>query len=118
VVKAMILLMESNVSGQRYVLNSENLSMYDFFSKAADVLGKHQPFIPVNINVMLTLSALEKVRSFITGSKTLMSAESVRSACRKSYYSSEKFSNAFNFSFIPIHECLKTAFKIIENSNN
>jgi len=116
VVKAMILLMESDVSGERFVLSSENLSMYEFFSKAADLLGKRRPFIPVGLNTLLLLSAFEKTRSLITGKKALMAANNVRSACRRSNYSSEKFIKVFNFSFNPIRESLKTAFEIIEKS--
>jgi len=113
VAKAMMLLMESPVSGERFVLNSENLSLRDFFAKAADILGKPHPRIAVNGRMMAAIAWIDEMRSRITRSKPLITRENVRAAMSKSYYSSEKFRKAFNFSFIPMDVSLRDALFIL-----
>jgi nucleoside-diphosphate-sugar epimerase len=113
VVKAMIILMESPVSGERFVLNSENLPLRDFFGKAADVLGRPQPRFAVNGLLLNTIAWMDEMRGRITGSKPLLTQENVRAAMSKSTYSSEKFRSAFKYSFIPISESLSEAFRIL-----
>lgn len=113
VVKAMILLMESDISGERFVLNAENLSLKDFFIKIAQILNKPHPRIRLN-RWLLTLAAIsDELRCRITGSKPLLTRETVRAALSESYYSSEKFSKRFKFSFIPVSESLAEAFRVL-----
>lgn len=113
VVAAMILLMESAISGERFVLNSENLSLREFFIKAADILGKPHPRIAINSSVMLVIAWLDEMRGRLTKSSPLITRENVRSALSKSFYSAEKFKSAFNFTFIPMTESLIEAFRVL-----
>jgi dihydroflavonol-4-reductase len=114
VVNAMILLMESDIKGERFVLNSENLSTREFFIKVADILGKPHPRIAANKSVMTAIAWLDEMRARLTKSDPLLTRENVRSAMSKAYYSSEKFSTAFNYSFIPMSESLTQTFRILE----
>ena len=114
VAKAMVLLMESDISGERFVLNSENLSLKEFFIKAADILGKPHPRIGINGNIMMAVALLDELRGRITRTRPLLTRENVRAAMSKSVYSSEKFSSAFKYSFIPISDSLREAFHILE----
>lgn len=115
VAKAMILLMESSISGERYILNSENLSLREFFTKTAEILHKPIPHIAVNGNVMMVFAWFDELRGTLTGTRPLLTRENVRAALSKSYYSSEKFTKTFNFTFRPVDESLKEAFKILES---
>ncbi|MBK7212514.1 MAG: NAD-dependent epimerase/dehydratase family protein [Bacteroidales bacterium] len=110
VVRAMILLMESDVSGERYVMNAENLSLKELFTMAAEILGKRPPFIPVGRAFFSLAWRVEWLRSRITGQSALITRENTRSARSKSFYSSEKFQKQFNYTFIPIRQSLKDAF--------
>jgi len=114
VVNAMIMLMESTVSGERFVLNSENLSLREFFIKVADILGKPHPRIALNGNIMNAIAWLDEIRARITRSSPLLTRENVRASMSKSYYSAEKFKTAFDFTFIPMTESLTEAFRILE----
>ncbi|NTW45388.1 MAG: NAD-dependent epimerase/dehydratase family protein [Anaerolineaceae bacterium] len=113
VVAAMVLLLESDISGERFVLNSENLSLREFFIKAADILGKPHPRIAINGPVMLAIAWLDEMRGRLTKSSPLITRENVRSAMSKSFYSAEKFKSAFNFSFVPMTESLTEAFRVL-----
>ncbi len=113
VAKAMILLMDSPVSGERFVLNSENLSLREFFSKAAEVLGKKPPSVRLGTLAFSAIWRLEWLRCRIAGQRALVSRENVRSVQAKSFYSAEKFSKQFNYSFIPVEQSLAFAFGIM-----
>jgi nucleoside-diphosphate-sugar epimerase len=113
VVSAMIMLMESPVSGERFVLNSENLSLRELFTMAAGLLGKKPPFIPIGKVLMSLAWRLEWLRGRITGKTALITRENMRSAQSKTFYSSKKFAERFQFSFIPIKNSLEDAFKIL-----
>jgi dihydroflavonol-4-reductase len=114
VVNAMIMLMESPVSGERFVLNSENLSLREFFTKVADILGKPHPRIALNGKLMNLIAWFDEMRGRITGSTPLLTRENVRASLSKSYYSANKFSSAFHYSFIPMNESLTEALKVLE----
>jgi nucleoside-diphosphate-sugar epimerase len=113
VVKAMIILMESNISGERFVLNSENLSLRDFFIKVADILGRPHPRIALNGNLLHVIAWVDELRARITKSSPLLTRENVRASMSKSCYSAEKFRSAFDYSFIPMTESLTEALRIL-----
>jgi len=113
VVNAMILLMESNISGERFVLNSENLSLKEFFIKVADILGKPHPRFVLNGNLMTAIAWLEELRGRLTRSGPMLTRQNARAVMSKSYYSAEKFSTAFKYSFIPITQSLTEALRIM-----
>ncbi|NVO18636.1 MAG: NAD-dependent epimerase/dehydratase family protein [Bacteroidetes bacterium] len=113
VVRAMILLMESDISGERFILNAENLSLHELFSIAAGILGKREPFIPIGRIAMSLGWRLEWVRSRLTGQPAIVTRENLRSARAKSFYTAEKFRKQFNYTFIPVKESLEEAFRIL-----
>jgi len=114
VVNAMILLIESNVAGERFVLNSENLTMKDFFIKAADILQKPHPRFGINRSILFTAAWIDEMRGKLTGSRPLITRENARAALSKSNYSSARFRDTFQYSFIPVSESLKEAFRVLE----
>ena len=114
VANAMILLMESDISGERFVLNSENLTLKEFFIKVADILGKPHPRIALGGTLMTAIAWMDEMRALLTRSKPLITRENVRSIMSKSYYSADKFKTAFGYSFIPITKSLEQAFSILE----
>ena len=114
VARAMILLMESNISGERFVLNSENLSLREFFVKVADILGKPHPRISVNGKMLAVIAWLDEMRGLLTRSRPLLTRENVRASMSKSTYSAEKFRSVYDYTFIPISESLTEAFRILD----
>lgn len=115
VVRAMILLMESNISGERFVLNSENLSLRELFTLVADILGRSHPRIPINSSLLGAIGWLDEMIGRLTNTRPLLTRENARAAMSKSYYSAEKFSSTFKYNFIPMTDSLKEAFRILDN---
>jgi dihydroflavonol-4-reductase len=116
VARAMILLMESDVTGERFLLNSENLKQRELFNLAAGLLGRRKPFIPVNRSLLGVIWMEEKLRSVLTGSTPLITRENARASMGSTYYSSEKFRKRFSFEFIPVKESLEFAFGILKKA--
>jgi dihydroflavonol-4-reductase len=114
VARAMILVMGSEISGERFVLNSENLSYKEFFIKVADILKQPHPRIALNGSIMSFVARIEETRARLMHSTPLVTRENVRSVMAKSYYSSDKFRVAFDYTFIPISDSLTEALKILE----
>ena len=109
--KAMILLMESEIKNQRFILSSEN-HLYKFFlEKTADALGKSRPKIKVGKFLTAIGWRIDKLKSAISGKPHLITKEIARGACSKSFYSSEKMKQQLGFEFTPVEKSIKEVAK-------
>jgi nucleoside-diphosphate-sugar epimerase len=111
VVKPMILLMNSDVKNERFILISENKSFKEIFYLIADALGKKRPskkIKPWQTNVFWKFAWL---LSKITGKEPLLTKYSAKSAHSISEYSSEKIQNTLNYRFEKLEKSIKTISK-------
>lgn len=99
VAAAMVLLMEGDYQGQRYIINSENLSYKDLFGSFAKAAGVPPPKLRATRFMTEMAWRLEKIRSLVTGQKPLLSKETSRNANVKRHFSNEKFVNATGYQF-------------------
>jgi dihydroflavonol-4-reductase len=111
VAKAMILLMESEINGERFILNAENLTQRELFNHCAMILQKKGPKIYLSKSILKFASYLEILRNLATGSQPSITPENVRSVTGINRYSAEKFKLKFDYTFIPIDESLSYAFQ-------
>ncbi len=103
VASAMIMLMNSKISGERFILNSENLSYKEIFSLMAKGFGKNPPPNKVTPFLAEVVWRLEAIKSLFTGKKKLLTKETARTAQASVKYDNNKFLNAFSpFYFTPI----------------
>lgn len=107
VVKAMLLLMDSDISGERFILSADNWSYYDLFSAMAARLGKKPPHIEVRSWLAEVVWRMEKVKGLISGSKPLVTRETARTAQLKIFYSSRKIQQMLTgFQFKPLQQTI------------
>ena len=104
VARAMVLLMESDQVNERFIANGENLPFRELFSYFARAAGVKPPEYRVTRWMGELAWRLESARSLLTGSKPLLSKETVRNAHNKRYFSSEKIQNALDIRFRPIRD--------------
>jgi len=106
VTAAMIRLMESEISGERFILVAENVPLREMMDRISDALGKKRP--SVHAGPVLTGFAwrVEYLKSLFTGAKPVITRETASSAQNKSYFSNEKFKRAFNFEFGDIRKSI------------
>lgn len=103
VASAMILLMNSKISGERFILNAENLSYKEIFSLMAKGFGKNPPPNKVTPFLAEVVWRLEALKSLFTGNKKLLTKETARTAQASVKYDNNKFLKAFSrFYFTPI----------------
>jgi len=106
VVQAMILLMSSEVTNQRFILVSENLSFKKVLSLIADSLNREKPKIKINKFMSELLWRFEFLKSSITLSAPLLTKYTARSSVSNHPYTSEKIENTLGFEFTKISDCI------------
>lgn len=107
--EAVSLLITSDAVNERYILNGENLSFNDFFSKVAKALGERPPFIKATGWMTEIGWRVNHFLCALVGKAPAITKDTARAAHNKSYYSNRKFSEQFNFSFRSIDEAVENA---------
>lgn len=108
VVKAMILLMDSSVSGERFILSADNWGYRQLFTSMANALGKKPPHKATKPWMAEVVWRLEKVKGLLTGKHPLLTKETARTAQLKVYYDNEKIRTALpSFNFRPLEETIR-----------
>ena len=104
VVKAMIVLMKSEVKNERFVLVGENKTHKDVLRNIADGYGKYRPFIGMGKSLISISYALEMLGKLV-GFTPLIDSSSARTSISKKRYSANRFQTAFpDFQFTSIEE--------------
>ncbi len=99
----MIRLMHDPVSGERFILNTDNWSYKKLFTTINKNLGITKPLKPAGALVGSLLWRIARLNSFFTGRKQLVTRETVRTAFQKVYYDNSKVSTLFpDFSWTPL----------------
>ncbi|MCK4464688.1 MAG: epimerase, partial [Bacteroidales bacterium] len=106
VVKAMIELMEGEISGERYIISSENLSYKEVFEMIANAFNKKPP--DIHATPLLTGLAwrLDWMRSKILNKQALVTRESAISGHRKVYFSNQKIKDTIGMEFRTIEDTI------------
>jgi nucleoside-diphosphate-sugar epimerase len=109
VVKIMISLMESGISGERFILNAENLAHHEVLNYLAEAMKKPLPARPLTPAIKKIACHLEKLRSLFTGSQPRITRQSMKSSTAVTSYSNDKIVQALSPSFIPVRETLTSS---------
>lgn len=108
VARVMILLMgREDIVGERFILNSENISHQDLMQRIARLLGKKEPTIAANRIMLSWAWRLAKFASLFTGKKPAMTRETMRAAQAKLAYSNKKITDVLGYRFLPVDETLE-----------
>ncbi len=116
VAKAMIILMESDISDECFILNSENLYYKTLFEMMAQALGVKPPKYKAGKFLSELSWRLLKIEALITGKRPLITRQTAQTANSDYRYSSEKFVKTTGMKFTPMKECIqKTAGIFLKN---
>lgn len=107
VARAMIQLMESDITAERYIMVSENVSFKELLTKITAEFGKPAPSIPVSGALMQAAKLYYYIKSLLSGKEPLVSTETGRNGQKEFLYSSEKIKTELDFSFTPLDETIK-----------
>lgn len=112
VARAAVLLLESDITEQRYIVNSENWPFKKLMDSIAENFNKTKPKKESSPSLIAIAWRLEKIKSIFTGKKPLLTKESARVALSKTYFENDKILAALpGFSFTPLEESIKKACK-------
>ena len=106
VTKAMIQLMNSDISNERFLLNAENICYKDIFLSIAGKLGKKQKFREAKQWMMALAWRFEYLKYLITRIPPRVTKDIASAGLSRTFYSSSKFKKLLNFDFTPIDESI------------
>ena len=119
VVRFMVLLMNSPIAEQRFILNAENLPYKDVFAQIARILQKKEPHIPITPFLAALAWRWEWLRTFWSKERPLITRETARTSQLSFFFDNQKSLSAFSatdFSYTPIEKSVQqTAEQYLQN---
>ncbi|RYY57750.1 MAG: NAD-dependent epimerase/dehydratase family protein [Chitinophagaceae bacterium] len=110
VARATVLLMESAITEERFIINGDNWTFQRLFETMADHLHKKRPSRETTRFLAGVAWRLEKIKSMLTGSRPVLTRESARVAFSKTMFNSSKLLAALpGFSFTSLDETIRKA---------
>lgn len=103
VIRAMVQLMDSNISGERFILSAGNYSYREIFTRMAEALGKKPPHIRAGGLLTSLVWRWSIFRSRLFGETATITRETARSSQRQAFYNAGKlprFLPGFTYSSI------------------
>ncbi len=119
VAKAMILLMNSSISAERFIISAQNRQYADVFNLIAKAFGKKPPHKKVNPFLANMVWRWEAIKSFFTGKDPLLTKETSRTAMAKVNFDNSKLKKHFPaFEYRTIEESVTDACTIFQQKLN
>ncbi|MGH2553130.1 MAG: NAD-dependent epimerase/dehydratase family protein, partial [Chitinophagaceae bacterium] len=105
-----IVMMESTISEQRFIVNGDSWHFKKLQDTIADHFGKKRPARKASKFLLGIAWRMEKLKSLLTGKKPLLTKESARVAQSRTWFENDKLLKALpGFSFTPLEETIKMA---------
>jgi len=108
VARCMIMLMDEDVSSERYILSGENLSYKQVFDEIAKGFGKKAPSVKVGKTFAQVAWRLEWIRSSLMFKRPAITRETARITQGEFRYENQKVLDLLDFRFTPINETIKS----------
>ncbi|WP_207422014.1 NAD-dependent epimerase/dehydratase family protein [Desertivirga brevis] len=108
VVEAMIRLMDSDILGERFILNAQNVSSQELFTEAAKSMSVKAPTIEARPWMLELAWRGASLLSLFTGKNYSLTRESARSSTKFRKYSNQKLLKAFpDFTYKTLNKTLE-----------
>jgi nucleoside-diphosphate-sugar epimerase len=112
VAKAAVQLLETDISAERFIINSDNWSFQQLFNCIADGFGKKHPTRLATPLLAEIAWRMEKIKSLVSRKRPLLTRESARVANSSTYFENQKLRTVLpGFSFTPLEICIESACK-------
>jgi len=107
VVRAMIILTGKRITGERFLINSENLSYRQIFTMIAGSLGVRKPVFRVPEAFSFIIMPALKIYRFITGRNSPLTGDILKAAWAKVNFDNRKIIKETGISFIPVKKSIE-----------
>jgi dihydroflavonol-4-reductase len=112
VARTTVLLMQSDITEQRFIANGDNWSFQQLFNTIADGFGKKHPHRKATPFLGNLAWRIEKFKTLFSGEKPLLTRENARVANSYTFFENDKLLKAFpKFSFTPLQESIQNTCK-------
>jgi nucleoside-diphosphate-sugar epimerase len=119
VVQFMLLLLEKKITGERYILNAQNISFRELFFKVADALGSKRPFIKVTPLLAEVAWRVEWLKEKLLGITPVVTKESARASVSSFQYNNAKSLSLPGCSYRPLDETIReTAAQFLDAADD
>lgn len=116
VATSMIVLMNSENSGERYTISAENISYKDLFTEIAQGFGLKAPAKEAQPWKLGLAWRMAKVASLFTGRPSSLTKATVKSSLTTSTYSNEKIKQTTGIEFKPLKRTIKEVCTALSNT--
>ncbi|WP_205508442.1 NAD-dependent epimerase/dehydratase family protein [Longitalea arenae] len=108
VAKATVLLMESDHSHERFIVNGDNWTFQQLLNTIADGFGKKHPHKEATPLMGSIAWRMEKLKAMFSGKRPLLTRQSARVAQSITYFDNSKILKALpGFSFTPLEKAIQ-----------
>jgi dihydroflavonol-4-reductase len=115
VARATVLLMESDIAEQRFIVNGDNWPFRKLMDTIADSFNKKRPAKEASANLLNLAWRMEAFKSVFSGKKPLLTKESARVAVSRTFFENGKVLKALpGFSFTALEETIRRASRKYE----
>ncbi len=116
---AMIALMNSNITGERFIISNENISYKELFDMIAEAFNKKPAHKKITPFMAAMVWRMAVIKSLITGKAPFITKETARTALAKVYFDNSKLLKALpSFKYTPIKNSVKRICKELIQLNN
>ena len=105
--KIMMQLMQSEITAERFILSSENISYKNLFEMIATALNKKPPSYYASLWMGEIAWRMEALGNYLFHHKPLITKYTAITAHKIYNYSASKITRTLNFKFIPVEETVK-----------
>jgi dihydroflavonol-4-reductase len=117
VASAIVLLMDSDINGERFILGCDNYSYRKLFDLIADGFGKKHPSREATPFLGELAWRVEKVKSFFSRTPSILTKETARVAQSKTYFENDKIKTFLpGFTFTPLEQTISNACKAYKSN--
>ncbi len=116
VANAMIELMKSDVTAEKFIISADNISYRDMFTMIANAFGKKAPSKKVTAFIAAITWRIESIKSKFTGTSPLLTRETAATALANVAYNNNKLLQFLpNFKYRPLKETVAYSCKYLLN---
>jgi nucleoside-diphosphate-sugar epimerase len=117
VVRAMISLMETEISSQRFILSAEHTTYRELFSSIAVCFGKTPPHRKVTPFIAALVWRMEAIKGKFTGKNPLLTKETAATAQAKVYFDNSKLLEYLpGFRYQPLQQSIAAICKELKEN--
>jgi len=115
----MIMLMQSDISSERFIISAQNVTYREIFNKIAACFNKKPPYKKVTPLIASLVWRIQSLKSKMGSSDPLLTKETAVTAFAEAYYDNQKLLDFFpSFSYRPIDESIRDTCILLQQKLN